>query len=62
MKNKKIHLIIPVLIINFILFSVTTSLMSEKSDIAVFIGFSLFIAAAYGNYFLIKYITKKKTK
>lgn len=60
MKNKNL-LIVPGLLLNFILFSVITSLGREKSDMAVLVAVLLIVGALYGNYFLIKYITKNQT-
>lgn len=60
MKNKNL-LIVPGLLLNFILLSVITGLIRQQSDMAVIVGGLLLIGTLYGNYFLIKYITKNQT-
>lgn len=59
MKNKNLIILPGLLLLDFIMISVVSGLVRQPSDMAVIVGLLLAITSLYGNYFIIKYITKK---
>ncbi len=50
-----------ILAVEFYCFSWIAELLRQQSDVAVLIGIALTCAFITGNYYLIKYLTKKQT-
>lgn len=63
MKNKTLLFLSPIILLAEIYcFSWITELLRQQSDVAVLIGIALTCGVIMGNFYLIKLITKPKTK